>query len=179
MLLLYVHDSDITAAREDLLRDIIGRLGSEFWLKDLGALHFFLGINVRCDASAFFLHQGQYALDLLDRVGMTDCKPVATPAEAKPKLSATAGQHATDATLYRSIVGALQYLTLTRPDNQFAMQQVCLHMHSPRDVHWSLVKRILRYIRATPTYGLRLCASASTKLLAYTDADWASYPDTR
>ena len=110
---------------------------------------------------------------------MTDCKPAATPAEAKPKLSATAGQPATDAALYRNIVGALQYLTLTRPDIQFAVQQVCLHMHSPRDVHWSLVKRILRYIRGTPTYGLRLRASASTELLAYTDADWAGCPDTR
>ena len=127
----------------------------------------------------FFLHQGQYALDLLDRAGMTDCKPAATPAEAKPKLSATAGHPATDAALYRSIVGALQYLTLTRPDIQFAVQQVCLHMHSPRDVHWSLVKRILRYIRSTPTFGLRLRASASTELFAYTNADWASCPDTR
>ena len=179
MLLLYVDDIVITASRTDLLRDIIGRLGSEFRLKDLGALHFFLGINVRRDDTGFFLHQGQYALDLLDRAGMTDCKPAATPAEAKPKLSASAGQPATDAALYRSIVGALQYLTLTRPDIQFAVQQVCLHMHSPRDVHWSLVKRILRYIRGTPTYGLRLRASASTELLAYTDADWAGCPDTR
>ena len=72
MLLLYVDDIVITASRADILRDIIGHLGSEFRLKDLGALHFFLGINVRRDASGFFLHQGQYALDLLDRAGMTD-----------------------------------------------------------------------------------------------------------
>nr|XP_020156851.1 uncharacterized mitochondrial protein AtMg00810-like [Aegilops tauschii subsp. strangulata] len=179
MLLLYVDDIVITASRTDLLRDIIGRLGSEFRLKDLGALHFFLDINVRRDASGFFLHQGQYALDLLDHAGMTDCKPAATPAEAKPKLSAIAGQPATGVALYRSIVGALQYLTLTRPDILFAVQQVCLHMHSPCDVHWSLVKHILRYIRDTPTYGLRLHASASTELFAYTDVDWAGCPDTR
>nr|XP_020191066.1 uncharacterized mitochondrial protein AtMg00810-like [Aegilops tauschii subsp. strangulata] len=105
--------------------------------------------------------------------------PAATPAEDKPKLSATAGQAATDAALYRSIGCALQYLTLTRPDIQFAVQQVCLHMHSPRNVHWSLVKRILKYIRGMPTYGLRLRASASTELLAYTDADWVGCPDTQ
>nr|XP_020162512.1 uncharacterized mitochondrial protein AtMg00810-like [Aegilops tauschii subsp. strangulata] len=110
---------------------------------------------------------------------MTDCKPTATPAEAKPKLSATAGQPATDAALYRSIVGALQYLTLTRPDIQFVVHQVGLHMHSPRHVHWSLVKRILRYIRGTPTFGLRLRASVCTELFAYTDADWAGCPNTR
>ena len=55
MLLLYVDDIVITASREDLLRDIIGRLGSEFRLKDLGAMPFFLVINVRRDASGFFL----------------------------------------------------------------------------------------------------------------------------
>ncbi|XP_073367960.1 secreted RxLR effector protein 161-like [Aegilops tauschii subsp. strangulata] len=77
------------------------------------------------------------------------------------------------------VLGALQYLTLTRPDIQFAVQPVCLHMHSPCDVHWSLDKCMLRYIRGTLTFGLRLCASASTELFAYTDADWAGCPDTR
>nr|XP_020148950.1 uncharacterized mitochondrial protein AtMg00810-like [Aegilops tauschii subsp. strangulata] len=76
-----------------------------------------------------------------------------------------------------SIVGALQYLTLTRPDLQHAVQQVCLHMHA--DSHWTLVKRILRYIRGTMSLGLTLTASASTDLVAYSDADWAGCPDTR
>ena len=79
----------------------------------------------------------------------------------------------------RSIVGALQYLTLTRPDLQYAVQQVCLHMHAPRDSHWTLVKRILHYICGTPSMGLTLTASASIDLVAYSDADWAGCPDTR
>ena len=64
-------------------------------------------------------------------------------------------------------------MTLTRPDLQYAVQQVCLHMHAPRDSHWTLVKRILRYIRGTMSLGLTLTASASTDLVAYSDADWA------
>ena len=75
--------------------------------------------------------------------------------------------------------GALQYLTLTRPDIQYAVQQVCLHMHAPRDTHWALVKRILRYIRGTTAMGLTLTASPDTSLVAYSDADWAGCPDTR
>ena len=70
-------------------------------------------------------------------------------------------------------------MTLTGPDLQYAVQQVCLHMHAPRDSHWSLVKRILRYIRGTMGLGLTLTASSFTDLVAYSDADWAGCPDTR
>ncbi|KAK1686644.1 hypothetical protein QYE76_047492 [Lolium multiflorum] len=72
-------------------------------------------------------------------------------------------------------------LTLTRPELQYAVQQVCLHMHAPRDAHWATVKRILRYVCGTMGYGLSLHASPSTStdLIAYSDADWAGCPDTR
>ena len=62
---------------------------------------------------------------------MLNCKPAATPVDTNAKLSATDGSPASDATFYRSIVGASQYLTLTRPEIQYAVQQVCLHMHAP------------------------------------------------
>ena len=104
---------------------------------------------------------------------------VPTPVDTKAKLSASDGSLASDAPFYRSIVGALQYLTLTRPELQYAVQQVCLHMHAPRDAHWSAVKRILRYICGTMDFGLSLHASPSTDIVAYSDADWAGCPDTR
>nr|XP_020201093.2 uncharacterized mitochondrial protein AtMg00810-like [Aegilops tauschii subsp. strangulata] len=110
---------------------------------------------------------------------MLNCKLVPTPIDTKAKVSALDGSPAPDAAFYRSIVGALQYLTLTRPDLQYAVQQVCLHMHAPRDTHWNLVKRILRYIRGTTDLGLTLTASPSTDLVAYSDANWAGCPDTR
>ena len=76
-------------------------------------------------------------------------------------------------------MGALQDLTLTRPDLQYAVQQVYLHMHVSHDSHWTLVKRILRYIHGTQSLGLTLTAFASTDVVAYSDADWAGCPDTR
>nr|XP_020180178.1 uncharacterized mitochondrial protein AtMg00810-like [Aegilops tauschii subsp. strangulata] len=106
---------------------------------------------------------------------MLNCHPIDT----KAKVSALEGSPASDAPFYRSIVGALQYLTLTRPDLQYAVQWVCLHMHAPRDSHWTLVKRILRYIRGTMALGLTLTASTSLEMVAYSDADWAGCPDTR
>jgi len=109
---------------------------------------------------------------------MTQCKPCSTPVDTQAKLSATDGNPVTDATDYRSLVGALQYLTFTRPDISYAMQQVCLHMHAPREPHLSAVKRILRYLRGTLDHGL-LRPSSPSKLVVYTDADWAGCPDTR
>nr|XP_020162983.2 uncharacterized mitochondrial protein AtMg00810-like [Aegilops tauschii subsp. strangulata] len=178
-LLLYVDDIILTACSTALLRQLTDRLRAEFAIKDLGPLHYFLGIEVIRRADGFFLHQRKYAHELLDRAGMLNCKPAATPVDTKAKLSATDGSPASDAPFYRSIVGALQYLTLTRPELQYAVQQVCLHMHAPRDAHWTAVKRILRYIRGTLDLGLSLQASSSMDLTAYSDADWAGCPDTR
>ncbi|XP_066323767.1 uncharacterized mitochondrial protein AtMg00810-like [Miscanthus floridulus] len=110
---------------------------------------------------------------------MANCKPASTPVEAKPKLSANDGKPMSDSTFYLSITGALQYLTLTRPDIAYGMNQACLHMHAPRDVLWNLVKRILRCLRGSINHGIKISAAPSTALKVYSDADWAGCPDTR
>jgi hypothetical protein len=104
-------------------------------MKELGLLHYFLGIQVRRTKEGFFLHQQQYAEDILDHAGMLSCKPTSTPVDTKAKVFATAGLPLKDQTFYRSIVGALQYLTLTRLELAYVVQQACLHMHDPREVH--------------------------------------------
>jgi hypothetical protein len=104
---------------------------------------------------------------------------VSTPVDTKAKLSSTDGYPASDPSFYLYIIDALQYLTHTRPELQYAAQQVCLHMHAPRDSHWTAVKRIFRYIHGTLDLGLTLHASPATDIVAYSDADWAGCPDTR
>jgi hypothetical protein len=178
-LLLYVDDIVLTASSTTFLQGIIQDLRTAFAMKDLGPLSYFLGIQVQRTKEGFFLHQQQYAEDILKRAGMLNCKSAATPVDTKAKVSATAGTPLKDQTFYRSIAGALQYLTLTRPELAYAVQQACLHMHNPHDVHWNIIKRILRYLRGTPRHGVLLRASSSTALTAYTDADWAGCPDTR
>lgn len=85
-----------------------------------------------------------------------------------------------DPTLYRSLAGAHQYLTFTRPDISYEVQQVCLHMHDPRECHFQVLKRILGYLQGTLSMGLHLTVgSSSSSLVCYTDADWADCPDTR
>jgi histone deacetylase 1/2 len=178
-LLLYVDDIILSASTTALLHKIIANLKSAFAVKDMGPVSYFLGIDVRRTGDGFALSQSAYALDILERAGMTNCKPTATPADTKSKCSSTEGVPLKAASWYRSMAGALQYLTLTRPDIAYAVQQVCLHMHAPKECHGAMLKRILRYIKGTTTLGLYLHANKKPTITAYTDADWAGCPDTR
>ncbi|GJU63364.1 ribonuclease H-like domain-containing protein [Tanacetum coccineum] len=75
--------------------------------------------------------------------------------------------------LVRSLAGALKYLTFTRSDISYDVQQICLYMHDPRDLHFTALKHILRYVRGTIDHGLQLHVSSTTQLTAYTDVDCA------
>ena len=118
-------------------------------MTDLGPLTYFLGIAVQRHSKGLFLSQEKYAEAIIEKTGMANCNPVSTPVDTKPKLSANEGDLAEDPTLYRSLAGALQYLTFTRPDISYAVQQVCLYMHAPRQPHFNALKRIIRYIQGT------------------------------
>jgi hypothetical protein len=177
-LLLYVDDIVLTASSAGFLKYIIEALQREFAMTDMGQLHHFLGISVTHSADGLFLSQRQYNQDILERAGMSACKPCSTPVDLHSKLSAD-GPPVADATQYRSLAGALQYLTFTRPDIAFAVQQICLYMHDPREPHLAALKRILRYLQGTLALGLTMRRSSPTELVVYTDADWAGCPDTR
>ena len=110
---------------------------------------------------------------------MADCHPSTTPVDVKVKRSATDGAMLDGATTYRSYASALQYLTLTRPDIAYAVQQACLYMEAPHEPHLHLVKRILRYIKGTLDLRLHIPRTSTLTLTAYSNADWAGCPDTR
>ncbi|KAJ9538099.1 LOW QUALITY PROTEIN: hypothetical protein OSB04_030832 [Centaurea solstitialis] len=177
-LLLYVDDIILTASSPTLISMVISKLSSEFPMSDLGPLSFFLGIAASRSKSGLFLSQSAFAQEILARADMVSCNPCSTPADTKTKL-AVDGEPVPDPTLYRSLAGALQYLTFTRPDIAYAVQQVCLFMHDPRLPHLNALKRILRYLKGTLSHGLHLKASAVDRLVAYSDADWAGCPNTR
>jgi len=94
-------------------------------------------------------------------------------------LSQFDGTPMSDTTLYRSTVGALHYLSLTHPDIAFVVNEVSQFSHAPRDTHWNAIKRILRYLKNTLSYGLLIKPTPSSQLFAFFDADWASCPDDR
>lgn len=130
-ILLYVDDILLTTSSPHLRQTLISLLKQEFEMSDEGKLSYFLGIKASNDFKGLLLSQTAYAEDLLLRASMQNCNPVSTRVDLKSKLSAEDGDKVENPTFYRSIVGALQYLTLTRPDIQYALHQLCLYMHDP------------------------------------------------
>jgi hypothetical protein len=145
-LLVYVDDIIVTSSSPAIVDALLKDLASDFSLKDLGDLHYFLGIHVsRHKDGGLMLCQEKYDMDLLDKAGMRKCKPVATPMSTSDKLSVEGGTRLgeNDNVQFQSIVSALQYLTLTGPDLSFVVNKVCQYLHTPTTFHWIAVKRIL------------------------------------
>ncbi|GJR98902.1 ribonuclease H-like domain-containing protein [Tanacetum coccineum] len=163
-LLLYVEDIVLTASSESLLHQIIRSLHQDFAMIDLGSLNYFLCISVTRDSSGLFLSQKKYSIEILDRAHIDNCNPSRSPVDTESKLGSD-GDLVSDPTLYRSLAGSLQYLTFTRPDISYVVQKVCLYMHDHREPHFSALKRILRYVRGTLDYGLKLFSSSTTDLV--------------
>jgi histone deacetylase 1/2 len=123
--LVYVDDIIVASSSQKATYALLKDLQADFALKDLGDLHYFLGIEVKRKEDDLVMYQQKYASDILLRAGMSNCKPINTPISSSEKLSVNDGDKLgpDDASKYRSMVGALQYLTLTRPNICFAVKQ--------------------------------------------------------
>ncbi|KAM1422622.1 hypothetical protein ACFX2I_004733 [Malus domestica] len=180
LLLLYVDDIILTGSNSIKVQGIINNLAAVFDLKDMGRLSYFLGLHIHYnDDGSLFISQSKYAADLLKKAGMESCKPTSTPFKPHTQILASEGTLLPDPSQYRSIVGALQYLTFTRPDLAYSVNMVCQFMTAPTDAHFHLVKRILRYIQGTISYGLCYTKSDNFHINAYSDSDWAADITTR
>ncbi|CAJ2673651.1 unnamed protein product [Trifolium pratense] len=181
--LVYVDDILLTGSSSPILHDLIAKLHSQFALKHMGRPDYFLGIEVRYLPSGnILLTQSKYIRDLLHRANMADAKGINTPMVSSLKLSKFGTDELPDPLEYRSIVGALQYVTLTRPDIAFCVNKVCQFLSRPLLSHWQAVKRILRYLLHTSSHGLLLQPSQAVSkfsIRAYSDSDWASDMDDR
>jgi hypothetical protein len=137
----------VTSSSHAAVKALLDDLRSDFALKDLGDLHYFLVVQVTRTKDGLTLSQEKYASEILQKAGMVKCKPVRTPLVTSEKLSANGGTSLSDegATRYRSLVGGLQYLTLTWSVVSFAVNKACQFLHSPMDLHMAALKRILRY----------------------------------
>ena len=169
--LVYVDDIIVTGSDSHAIHRLINCLQLDFAIKDLGPLHFFLGIEVVPVPNGLFLTQHRYIMDLLSLTKMAYAKPISFPMSSAHAVSAFHGDSLPDPIEYRSTVGTLQYLSLTRPDISFAINKVCQFMHHPTNIHWQAVKHILRYLKHTISHGLLFTKSTSSLLEAYSDAD--------
>lgn len=133
--LVYVDDILITGTHEKLISQLITHFRGDFALKDLGPLAFFLGIHAAKDSTALHLHQSKYITNLLHHTHMLGAKPATTPLSSGLKLTKDGGDPLPDPTMYRQVVGALQYYTFTRPDIAYTVNLLCQFMHSPTTLH--------------------------------------------
>jgi hypothetical protein len=179
--LVYVHDIIVASSNPKSTEGLLRKLNQEFALKELVDLYYFLRIEVHKVTNGVILSQDKYAYDLLHRVGMKDCKAASSPMATSEKLYVLQGTPLgpQDSTKYQSIVDALQYLTLTRPDISFALNKVCQFLHASITMHWTVVKRILRYLKHSTRIGLKITKSQSLLVSGFLDADWAGSLDDR
>ncbi|XP_015577713.2 uncharacterized mitochondrial protein AtMg00810-like [Ricinus communis] len=178
ILLLYVDDILLTGSTFELVTSFIHLLSTEFSMKDLGPIHHFLGVEIAHTLTGLHLSQSHYALTILECSNVVECKPMSTPLEIHPPFSSI-NPLLDDPSHFRGIVGALQYLTLTRLNLSYSVNYVSQFMHAPTLAHLKLVRRILRYVKGTINIGLHLSAHITINLCAFSDADCAGYPTIR
>ena len=171
-ILIYVDDILVTGSSLVLVQDFSKQLGLYFALKNLGPLHYFLGIEVSwLKNDSIHLSQAKYIKDLLGCTNMVNSRPQPSPMLSSLRLTTDESVSVDDPTLYQSIVSTLQYATITRLEISFSINRVCQYMHKPQIHHWKIVKRILRYLADTPTHGLLLTPSPAYSITGFSDSD--------
>jgi histone deacetylase 1/2 len=171
--LVYGDDLEITGSDTQFVGHVVTTLGTQFSLKDMGLLHYFLGVAVIPTHAGLFLSQHQYIRDILETQNMAGAKDISTPLSTTQSLHLLDGTTSVDNIEYRRIIGSLQYLSLTHPDICFAVNKLSQFMHKPTVTHWAATKRLLRYLKQTIFHGIHIRKAAAPCLTTYSDADWA------
>lgn len=174
ILALYVDDGLIASTSEKETTFFLEEMKKRFKLTTKPATYF-LGMEIeRQSDGSILLHQKAYANRVLERFGMEECKPVATPIlKAEDMKAMNNDQEVKVSTFpYRQAVGALAYLmTGTRPDIAYAVSVVSRNLNSPTKDDVQIVKRIMRYIKGTIDHGIKYTPDCDADLKCYSDAD--------
>eukprot|EP00256_Glycine_max_P069532 XP_025984127.1 uncharacterized protein LOC113001480 [Glycine max] len=179
-LIIYVDDIVLTGNSVKEITNIKQTLHSNFRIKDLGLLRYFLGLEVSHSDEGISVHQRKYCLDLLADSGLLGCKPSSMPMDSSLCLRQDdSSELLVDPLSYRRLIGRLIYLTTTRLDIVFATQQLSQFMTHPTKAHLGATRRVLRYLKGCPTKGLFFQRNSSIHLLGFSDADWATCVETR
>ena len=191
ILAVYVDDLIVMTRSEDQMIRIKEDLKRGFKMKDMGELHYCLGISIEKDhrRGGVYLHQKQYIKNMLQKFGLQDAKEVSIPFDHNQRLVKDDGiSKSVDKAEYQSLVGSLLYAAVaTRPDISYSVGVVARYCANPNQSHLTAAKRILRYLKGTMSYGLvftnrqgaRESIGNQSLPIGYCDADWASDSDDR
>jgi hypothetical protein len=145
----------------------------KFEMSMMGQLKYFLGFQVKQLQGGTFISQTKYIQDILTKFGMKDAKPIKTPMGTNGHLDLDTGGKSVDQKVYRSMIGSLLYLCASRPDIMLSVCMCARFQADPKEVHLRAVKRIMRYLVHTPTFGLWYPRGSTFDLIGYSDTDWA------
>jgi hypothetical protein len=174
---LYVNDLIITGNEKKLIDEIEEKLSKVFEMKDLGELHYCLGLEVWRNACQTFVFQSKYIREVLKRFKMDQYKSSTIPMQQNVKLSCDDGSKEVNGTTYRHMVGSLNYLTTTKPDIAYPVSVLSQFTSKPLENHWNAEKAVLRYLKGTLDYGIKYTDASDVELIGYSDSDWAGNPD--
>ncbi|XP_022008266.1 uncharacterized mitochondrial protein AtMg00810-like [Helianthus annuus] len=180
-LLVYVDDILLTGNCEHEINRIKNLLKTEFLIKDLGLLKYFLGIEVIKVTDGVCLSQRKYCMDLLNEYGMSGSKPTSCPIEQNHVLTKLTMQESktVDVTQYQKLIGKLIYLSHTRPDIAYSVHYLSQFMHKPTETHTQIAFKVLRYLKGAPGTGILFKKGSTFHLTAFADSDWAKCIETR
>jgi hypothetical protein len=170
---IYVDDIIFCGSSHTLVSRFQKIIESEFQMSMMGELTFFLGIQVKQTKQGTFVHQAMYTKDLMKKFNMVELKPVSTPMSSTVSLGPDEDGEAVDQREYRSMIGSLLYLTVTRSEIQFAVWLCARFQASPRSSHRTTVQRVFRYLKYTTEFGIWYYASSSLNLVGFFYADFA------
>ncbi|CAL1356196.1 unnamed protein product [Linum trigynum] len=177
--LIYVDDVILAGDNLAFIQRVKSSLHSQFTIKDLGPLKYFLGIEVARSPKGVVLNQRKYVLDILADSGLPATRPCASPIEQNHQLGRLESPPAPDPSAFRRLVGRLLYLTVTRPDITYSVNLLSQAVHAPTQAHLDAAHRILRYLKSSPGRGLFFPSQNPLILTGYCDADWGGCPTTR
>jgi hypothetical protein len=169
---VYVDDIVFGGSSNSLVARFVEDMSREFEMSMMGELQFFLRLQIKQSKEGTFVHQAKYTKDILRKFKMEDSKAMATPMSTTTALDADEEGELVDKE-YRSMIGSLLNLTATRPDIQFSVCLCARFQASPSTSHRQAVKRIFRYLRHSPNFGLLYFASSSLALHGFSDTDFA------
>ena len=148
-------------------------------MKDLGELHYCLGLEFWINTGQTFDCHSKYVREVLKRFKMDQCKSSIVFMQHNVKLSCVDGSKEVNGTMYRQMVGSLNYITITRPDIAYSMSVLSRFMVKPLKIHWNAAKAILGYLKGTLDYGIKYTNASDVELTGYSDSNWAGNLDDR
>ena len=180
IVVIWVDDMIIAASNMTLLDKFKETMREQFNMKDLGQISYFLGINFTQTSDEIKMSQKRYITKMLEKFGMTDCKPRSSPCESKPDDNPQ-NDEPTDPRKFREVVGSLIYAaTSTRPDISWSVSRLSQHLSDPKKKHMIMAKQVLRYLKGTIDNELVYKKSDKPlELFAFSDSDWASCVEDR